>query len=138
MHDFLNAVDKLHQVWLDASVSAQAETFDREPIPHKAPHLYKGEIATLSQEPRRHLEELELIATPRCIKASQKLMATMTRKEFDALLKITEGTDRVDLFKQWMAHTEHARQEFITACRADLGAGRRVQAQTWRYGGWLR
>jgi len=66
------------------------------------------------------------------------LMATMTRKEFDALLTITEGTDRVDLFKQWMAHTEHARQEFITACRADLGAGRRVQAQTWRYGGWLR
>lgn len=140
MHEFLSTIDSLHQSWLDASVSLEVESRDKKPVLHRALDLFAEEVGSLCREPRRHLVELELVATPRCVKASQNLFDAMNKKEFNAIVKLAKipDTDGVDLFRQWMARTEQLRQEFITACRVDLGAGRRVRAQSWRYGGWLR
>lgn len=139
MLEFLNSADSLHQEWLAASVSHEVRG-GAKPALHRPISAFTEDIRKLWQVPRRHLEELELIATPRCVKASRRLVDSMSPKEFAAMTNLLDSPDidNVALFSQWMARTDQCRQDFVSACRADLGAGRRVRALRWQHGGWLR
>jgi hypothetical protein len=127
--DYLNAVDDLIEAWKIfylLAVSAGVQN------PLEGPPLGFNKIHDATEHVRRHLAELELIASTRCLKLAHRVAVALSFDEFDRIAE----TDTIDgPMEWWELHVENraerARQEFIVACRRDLGAGRGVKMRPW-------
>jgi hypothetical protein len=89
MFEFLSSANSLHREWLAAAVSYEVQG-GKKPALHRPISAFARDIRELWQVPRRHLEELELIATPRCVKASRALLDSMSPTQFAAMAQLIE------------------------------------------------
>ena len=75
------------------------------------------------------LSELELAASAECVKAGRKLVDTVDRGTSSTIRRDDgEAGKKTDAFMAHLAVYEKARQEFVLACRRDLGVGRGMKA----------